>query len=430
MFNLTKLSSLTLLFFALGLVFTACEKENLQETITPTEEVVPQARLGAALSKALPPGDSTNQDAGQLCFFINFPLSLRLENGETYTVANEDELVNIPENILVADFVYPFTVTLGDGTITEINAFEDFIGLLVNCYGDFDDWEYDDEHDECPDDYDFDDIFDCFSFIYPISFTDSVIVTTVNSDDEFFAFLDGLENEEGDLIDFVFPFEVTYHDDSTTLVIEDYEDLDDLFIDCFELDDDDDDENDDDDDDENDEQEEVIVCFDLVYPVQLTDDNGALVTVNDYEELEDLFGDDYHDALVFPLSILRFETTEAIVIRDADEYEDLLDFCQEESEREPDGPGRYDEDYLEALFDGCLTIELPVTITLTDGGGNSLDRTIDNPELLRFFLDWERTPDPTVDINYPINLTQNATGTVVTVTDKDQLDDLVATCDD
>ncbi|MEL7163761.1 MAG: hypothetical protein AAFN92_23585, partial [Bacteroidota bacterium] len=256
----------SLLCLALALFTFACEKEEFTPNVEPGAVAV-EARLAAALGKSLDQ-DSTAMDGSfdsvAYCFQFNFPLTFVTEDGGTYVIENED--ADIDEGVLIADFAYPFTITFADGTAQEIADFNAFLAVLTACYGDFEEWDDEDwdyDHGDCPIDVDPEDLV-CFDFVFPLDVTDGQTVTTLNNEDEFFAFVDGIDSTDAEGYDFVYPFEVLLLEDESTVMITDEEGFVDLLEDCYGFD------GEWDDDYEDcifDVDPEDILCFDFVFPL-------------------------------------------------------------------------------------------------------------------------------------------------------------------
>ena len=134
------------------------------------------------------PGDPFEND----CFEFNFPLSVETIDGNTVVVNDEYELFTI-ENAI--GFVYPISVTTENGVVT-INGDEDFDALYNDCY----------DIDPCDDCVD-----NCFEIVFPLTLIDDAgNVTTVNDEDEFLTYLDGLGNET--FFTITFPMTIEYED--------------------------------------------------------------------------------------------------------------------------------------------------------------------------------------------------------------------------
>ena len=149
-------------------------------------------------------------------------------------------------------------------------------------------------------------------------------------------------------------------------------------------------------------------CFDLVFPLQVTDGNSN-TTINSYDELLN-----YYDNLpttadpnfVYPITIQYEDGTQA-TMNDEDALEDAFDEC-------------FDE------IDDCFTLNFP--ITLTDESGNNV--TVNNEEELSDFWDANTTDTFEPTIVYPITVTLTTDGSIVTINSDEEFDDLYSECYD
>lgn len=103
-------------------------------------------------------------------------------------------------------------------------------------------------------------------------------------------------------------------------------------------------------------------CFDFVYPIDLSYNTGATVTVNDFDELVDVlltFTDDlYIDSIAFPFSVEVYDDASGSIvvqtINNDDEFITLLDGCS-----------------FDISSCDCFTDYTPVCIEIIDPSGNS-----------------------------------------------------------
>ncbi len=190
------------------------------------------------------------------------------------------------------------------------------------------------------------DSLECFMLEFPIDLvypdgsqeTYSDIESLVEAVDEYYE-----DETDGDLT-LAYPVTVTLEDGTTTTITTDDE-LIDLFEECDAFDEEDDEDDYYDDDDYDDEYGDhdcddlfEDICFDLVFPITITDTNGNMVIVNDEEELEnaienleDQAGDDEDfDILIeFPIDVI-LEDQSTLTIFNEEELDELIDSCEEE----------------------------------------------------------------------------------------------------
>ncbi len=137
----------------------------------------------------------------------------------------------------------------------------------------------------------YEDYEECYTIVYPVTITYPDGTTgTYNSDDELDTALDAWWEANDDSDDYPMPvFPITVQlDDESIITIENYEQLEELEEECY-----------------GDYEEDH--CFELVFPMTVNQTDGTISTVNDEDELYDLL-----DELV-PLEIEEEEAEELIL---------------------------------------------------------------------------------------------------------------------
>lgn len=195
-------------------------------------------------------------------------------------------------------------------------------------------------------------LLDCFSIDYPFTIIDQDDVTyTVASEDDFITLM---EDEDLILVDFVYPLNITYDDDETD-VIADEEALVNAFTSCipdggwedgdfpaYNV---------------NDENS----CYTLVFPLDLEDTDGNLVTANDENEFNTLLSEDLY-FFVFPIN-LEHEDGSQVTVNASEELFETLFSC---SGWEPyDSTFTGWEDGFEYI--GCYMIAFPLDVVTSNG---------------------------------------------------------------
>lgn len=226
--------------------------------------------------------------------------------------------------------------------------------------------------------------FLCFDFVYPISViaTDGT-QTVVNNDDELFNFFETQEEDYDP--NFVFPLTIDFGDNDTE-VMYDMEDLEDAFDDC----------------------EEHFECFDIVFPITMTDASGNNVVINNEEELFtfiDAQGDEYDPIVVYPIDVIVDEIT--ITINSDDELEDLYEEC--------------DDDWDDVI---CFDFVYPFDM-VSDG----VTTTINDEDSFFDYID-NLGDDADVDFVYPLNLIDEETDQIIIVNNLDEFETLFDSCDE
>lgn len=407
---------------------TSCDEDTLQENITPESNPQVENLIGAALSRALPPTDGTNENGfdSLLCFNFNFPLSFLLEDGTTVSFENEEALEeSIEFETPIADFVYPFTITLADGTESTIEGFEGLLEVLTTCYGDFEDWdeegEWDDEdHGECPDDFDFE--AECFAPVFPLTISVNGENVTLADEAAFEAYLATIEGDTITAFELVFPFSVQIFADSTIVEITSEEDLDEVIEACGFGDWDDEGEWDDEDWGGPFGMDSIGVCFTVNYPVGLLLD-GQLVTVNSDEELAIALenAEEVEEVeFVFPLSVTDNESGEVVNINDEEELEDLIVECFGDfgGGFGGDFEGDFDE------FENCFTLNFPVDLVI-----NGQTVTIGSEEELGgAIIELGDVEELEINFAYPITVTLTESDEEVIINNEEEWEALCDAC--
>jgi hypothetical protein len=288
------------------------------------------------------------------CFDLVFPLDVT--DGTTNTTINSyEELVSYYESLgdnAEPDFVYPIMIQYEDGTQLQIDTLEDLENAFDECYDDFD---------------------DCFTLNFPVTLTDeSGNNVTVNSEQELSDFWDANATDTFEPT-FVYPITVTLTADGSQLTINNDEEFDDLFEECYDFEDCDYDD---------------FGCFTFQYPIEASSVATGTISINSDDELFDYFdmlGDDEDPQFTFPLSILYEDGTEQQV-NSLEELEDAFDAC-------------YDEEYEE---EDCFTFNYPLTLIKED----NTTVTINSDEEFETFIDG-LGDDEGFSFQYPFSITQD-----------------------
>ena len=154
------------------------------------------------------------------CYDFVFPVTFALEGGDTIAVSSSEEL----EEILVSgaeinDFVYPVNLTrIETGTSHTANSGAELDDLLEEC----EEEDYDEEgaiiyllsmtalNNQ-------DSVSLCYQYIYPVSVIDTYgDVLTAENEEEMYS--DIFINNDGELVDFVYPVQLTDNETGETLI--------------------------------------------------------------------------------------------------------------------------------------------------------------------------------------------------------------------
>lgn len=257
--------------------------------------------------------------------------------------------------------------------------------------------------------------FDCFLITFPFSLVDidGNEYVIASEDDLTAAFEDGTL----EVVDFVYPLNVSLDGEDSTVA--DGDELAELFASCVPIGGWD----------ENSFPAYDISydnsCWDLVYPVALTDIEGNVVTAEDAESFNALVASDLY-FFQFPLTLIDEEGNTLTVANVDDIFEALID-CNGFGDIDTSGydGGGFDglgwewENNFELL--GCYEIEFPFSVTTSDG---SIVEITSHEDICNLMLQGD-----VVDYVYPITLTDYEGNTYVVGT-SDQLEELMIDCFD
>lgn len=209
-------------------------------------------------------------------------------------------------------------------------------------------------------------------------------------------------------------------------------------------------------------------CFNFVYPLNLSYNNGTAVTVNDLDELVDVIINStealYVDGIVFPFDVEALNedtnTIEVSTINNEDEFASLIENCAFDVEvpcdcyevyepvcveiTTPDGntftvsypnacyaecDGFTEDDFVDGCFDNynpiggldCFELNFPLSITINDGAETI---TVNSMEELRDAV----YSAYGFDFVYPISATLEDGGEIVTINSVEDLAMLIETC--
>ncbi len=238
-----KIRTKILLTFLCLTVLISCRKDEFRFEEAPEETALVPTSLVANLMQrtVLKDGSDDNIIDKASCITIKLPVSLEV-NGIQITINNEDDYETIEAIFDESDsdmdslvVMFPINIIL-----------EDYTEFLVTSESELDSYR-----DNCPDENEDDDDIECIDFNYPITITtyntliDALDSETINTDKEFYEFIDDIEDYL--VVNINFPLELTLSD-GTPLNIDNLDDLEDAIEDAID-DCDEDDDNDFDDDD-------------------------------------------------------------------------------------------------------------------------------------------------------------------------------------
>jgi len=193
----TKFNHLILLAFFALLSFTACQNEETQISEPSEQETIAPASALAGLMSNTTANFGAYDDVldGASCFSVELPVTVIVSDITIVIETLEDleELEDLFEefdgNEDILDFIFPITIIFNDYTEVVIENEEQLENFITDC---------DDEVD--------DDVIECIDFVYPISFSifnadfDIIDTISIGSDEEFYNFLEELEEDDNALI--------------------------------------------------------------------------------------------------------------------------------------------------------------------------------------------------------------------------------------
>ncbi len=210
------------------------------------------------------------------CYTFSYPIELLDFDGNTFVANDEDELEDLVRENNIKDFSYPVDLSNEAGDIFTILSYSEFDSLE-----DCDDDENDNEFEEL-----IEELTECYKFEYP--------VILEGFDGNNFAANDLSELQviltENEIENFDYPVIVIDENGETFTAhnINQFNLLDDCDSDYIDWDD---------------VVEDVLECYSIIYPISFVDEDGNTLSVNDEDELEDLFEENDIEELVYPIQL-------------------------------------------------------------------------------------------------------------------------------
>ncbi len=273
-----------------------------------------------------------------------------------------------------------------------------------------------DEDEEDEDDEDeneeFEELFEDLEDCYALTYPISFIDAdsmTVTANNE-----NQLEEllEDAELVSILFPIEIT-NNDGELIEVQNLDDLEE-YAECDEDDDEDDDEEDDDE--EEDELEELIEdvqeCYSVTYPISLVTEDSITITINSTGELESIFDSILVESFVYPIELVD-DMGGVLLVNSDDELEEAGE-CEDDEDDECEDV----EEIIEDLED-CYTVSFPVNVVDEDG----VEFTANNINQLEDLFEDQEIED----FVFPVELISND-GEVFTINDCDTFSELDDDC--
>jgi hypothetical protein len=191
----TKLKLLLVLPLVAVLMFTSCQKEEIDITQPNENEAIVADSELAKLVEATSKQDGSKDDVvdGARCFTLKLPVVIHIGNDRNIQINTEADFVRVQEILKQynytreqIEFNFPIKVVMANYEEVEINSVEDFKRLVYNCNGEVQEEEH----------------IRCIDFKFPISFSiynsDSQVVdvVTIEGKRELYYFMQRVRNSE------------------------------------------------------------------------------------------------------------------------------------------------------------------------------------------------------------------------------------------
>lgn len=163
----------------------------------------------------------------------------------------------------------------------------------------------------------------------------------------------------------------------------------------------------------NDDDENEL-CFDFVYPITLSYNDGTVVSVNSLDEIMELLqnetSDSYLNGIAFPFQIDYFAEGVVITVLDESDFEDLNLSC---------GDGYYDDE--DIVENNCFELQFPFSLINIENeifevaDSTAFYNLLENPETAEI-----------IDFVYPINVL--VSGEIVVVNNMFEFSEILSNC--
>ncbi len=194
----------SLLFLFVGVLFTSCQKEEIDIIDeTPGDAITLETPLtNLLLNTTQNNGGIDDFIDGSPCTSIQFPYQV-IVNGQTITIENESDLINLSNTSAAITIIFPVTVVFEDFSTLVVNNQEELDALAQVCQS-------------------IGEAINCIELVYPITLfiynsnNEQTGTVVVNSDAELFNLLSSLD--EGVYVAIEYPISVILADGSQVTV--------------------------------------------------------------------------------------------------------------------------------------------------------------------------------------------------------------------
>jgi len=404
--NILKVLSIVL--FA-SFIMVSCEKETIDDTTINEGTIDPPVENTA--NPVIGRSTNTGEDGVSFdCFDVLFSFTLVDIEDNEYVIENEDDFNNLLQDslVIIVDFVYPVDIQYEDGNITTIEDTEEFAEAFSECLPNG--WD-----EELFPAYVINDETSCLSIVYPISVSNiDGEIETAQSESELVALI------AQEPYFFVFPFSLI-DEDANTITVNDIDDLLEALITC------------------NNGVDtifwgngvEYYGCYQLTFPFDVVLVNGSIVTVNDHMEYCDLMLGGQLVNFAFPLTLIDLEGNE-VVANSQEELDALIMECEGWNPNFEvgdliillSGTGVPDS----TNFEYCYDVNWPITANELDEDGEETGTSVVINDLMEAWNLFGQNEFVNYSVDYPIDVTMVENGSLVTITNTDQLLELLEDC--
>jgi hypothetical protein len=200
------LSKTIFLFLSVGMLITACNKDDqINEIVPENPNYTPDTTIVNNLMSELVANPSGGLDLG--CMSIDFPIGLELQSGATLTVQDQaslDVAMNGQGDDRVVSFVYPMAVQQADGSFVQMQSNYELSASYASCIPD-QGWDRAAASGDLIPAYLLGSI--CLEIVYPVNLIDG--------DDQPY-----VANNEAELIDLIVSIHELYFDLPFTVITE------------------------------------------------------------------------------------------------------------------------------------------------------------------------------------------------------------------
>ena len=383
---------IVLLFLPLVLFLMSCGKDYTNEYVV-ADEFEPRIEVVNNLFTRM----ATQVDSSNIqleCIKMIMPFGLKLADGSTKQLNNNDDLEQIANNdsLEVLDFVYPLNVEI-NGTISQINSLEEFSIAFTSCLPDF---EWGDEDFPA---YIINQENSCYELVYPLVVKDEAGNKITVADEFNFS---ALITDQNKLYFFDWPIQIL-DGDQQIQAINNFNELSQAMINCNPIE-------------VGNFDGKYIACLELIFPLSILVEN-AVVFVNDEIAFQDyLFSGEITD-FSFPIMV-KTPNGEEVSIASNEALGLLIEnecFQLSGSNLDKLLLNSYDFTMRE-----CYFLQFPLKCIADSAQVVNQDLN----ELLENYNQY-----PTMDLVFPVSVKDYKTNNLVIFTKEEELDIFINDCD-